>query len=322
MEPRAGHYPFSSSPARSWREDQNRAGICASCPLHMHRRILRPQQHNSIRRSPILQLFKSRCASHDRLSMIVSFYASNASLRYCNCTKIRPLPPMGKKRQSKPVHRRAVWDQEDDWALLGLLDFCIKHKDVFPFTEGFVVGRLRSAGSSHDGYTWDQINRRLDHLWRTLGNNDSRNKADIYIEGSACLVGLPENEQSAITSNVERLEKQLKPVCLELFLRTVTRLILRSHQTSLRKNGLGVRVTRKTPSASPFTIQGDQSHTPECDTSDRERLTPRAQRHQIRELAKQWKWTWESPEGCLSEDEAPRKRSRRIKEGVSARQKV
>lgn len=124
---------------------------------------------------------------------------------------------MGKRRQPRPVAQSAVWDLEDDWALLGLLDFCIKHKHVFPFNEGNVVGRLRFAGSSHDGYTWDQINRRLALLWRKYGRDDSLNKADIYEEGSACLDGLAENEQSAAKSNVARLERLLKPVCLETF---------------------------------------------------------------------------------------------------------
>lgn len=230
---------------------------------------------------------------------------------------------MGKGRQPRPVGRRAVWDPEDDWALLGFLDFCIKHTHVFPFNEGNVVGRLSTAGSLHDGYTWDQIKRRLDQLWRTLGSIDSLNKADIYVEGSACLAGLPEDEQSAVKSNVARLEKLLKPVCLERCIELYqARLVLSLHQTSLRKKGLKAPVTRKTPSASPFTIQGGQSHTPECDTSDRERLTPRAQRHQTRELAKQSKWKRESPEGSLCEDEAPRKRARRIKKGVSARQEL
>lgn len=125
---------------------------------------------------------------------------------------------MGKRRQPRPVGPRAVWNEEDVWAILGLLDFCIKHAHAFPFNEGNVVGRLRSAGSSHGGYTWDQINRKLKHLWKTLGSIDSLDEADIYVKGSACLAGLREDERSAIRSNVVRLEKLLKPVCLEPFI--------------------------------------------------------------------------------------------------------
>lgn len=120
---------------------------------------------------------------------------------------------MGKRRQPKPVGPKAVWKSEDKLALLGWLDFCIKHATVFLFNEKNVVGRLRSAGSSHDGYTWVQINRKLDQLWHDLGRDDSLSKEDIRLEGSACLVFLTEDERSAIKSNVERLEKLLKPVC-------------------------------------------------------------------------------------------------------------
>jgi hypothetical protein len=222
-----------------------------------------------------------------------------------------------------PVGPKAVWDPEDKWALLGLLDFCIKHMRVFPFNEENVVANLRSAGSSHDGYTWDQINRKLGQLWRTLGRRDSLSKAEIYIKGSACLAGLTEDQRRAVELNVERLEKRLKPVCLEPFIELdQARIILSLHQTSLRKKVLKVPVTRKTSSASPFTIKGGQSHTPECDMSDRERLTPRAQRHQTRELTKQSLWKWESPEDSLCEDEAPGKRTRRTKKGVSAGQQL
>lgn len=113
-----------------------------------------------------------------------------------------------------PVGRKAVWAPEDELALFGLLDFCIKHARVFPFTEENVVGRLCSAGSSHDGYTWDQINRKLNTLWGKFGRRDSVNKADMYVEGSTSF-SLTEDERSAVESSVERLEELLKPVCLE-----------------------------------------------------------------------------------------------------------
>jgi len=150
------------------------------------------------------------------------------------------------------------------------------------------------------------------------------------VKGLACLAiseedgrGLTEDERSAIKLEVERLEKLLKPVCLEPFIELChAGLMLSLYQTSLRKKVLKLPVTRKTPSASPFTIIGDQSHTPERDMTDRERLTPRAQRHQTLELAKQLKWEWESPEDSLCEDEVSGKRTRRAKKGVSAGQQL
>lgn len=225
---------------------------------------------------------------------------------------------MGKRRQRRPVDRKAArWKAEDDWELLGLLDLCIKHRRVFPFTEGNVVGRLRSATSPQDVYTWDQINRRLGYLWNYHCSYDTLQKAGIYVEGSACLGLLSEDEHSMIKSNVERLEMELKLVCLDPLLEFYqARFMLSLHQKNLRKTGLKVPITKKTPSASPLTIDWGQSHTPDRDTTDRERLTPRAQRHQTRELAKQSKWKRESPDGGLCEDETPRKKTRRIKKGV------
>lgn len=123
---------------------------------------------------------------------------------------------MGKKRRAKQTGRKAVWGSKDEAALLGLLDFCIKHKHTFPFNEEYVVGRLYPTGNPYDIYTWDQINRKLDQLWRSFGGDDSLNKADIYEKGSVCLAGLVDDERSTIESEVERLEKQLKPVCLDV----------------------------------------------------------------------------------------------------------
>ena len=120
---------------------------------------------------------------------------------------------MGKRRKPTQVARRATWDVEDELALLGLLDYCIKHNRVFPFTEENVVGRLCSVGSSRE-YNWDQINRKLIKLWDNIGSNDSLNKTDIYAEGSACLVGLTEDEMRTVELKVEQLENSLKPVCL------------------------------------------------------------------------------------------------------------
>lgn len=120
---------------------------------------------------------------------------------------------MGKRRKPQPVGLK--WGS-NAMALIGLLDFSIKHTRVFPFTEENVVGHLCAAGSSHNGYTWDQINRKLSSLWSNKGSDNSLSKSDLYVEGSACLIGLTEDEQSAVDLIIERLEKLLlKPVCLE-----------------------------------------------------------------------------------------------------------
>jgi hypothetical protein len=79
-----------------------------------------------------------------------------------------------------------------------------------------------------------------------------------------------------------------------------------------------ILVARKTTSESPYAVKRGQSHTSECDISSIERLTPRAQRHQTRDLVKQSKRKRESPEGSLREDDTPRKRARQTKKGVSA----
>ena len=66
-------------------------------------------------------------------------------------------------------------------------------------------------------------------------------------------------------------------------------IMLSLHQRTPRKIVLEIPATRKTASESPHAVKGDQSHTSECDINSTERLTPRAQRHQIRELARQSK---------------------------------
>jgi hypothetical protein len=121
---------------------------------------------------------------------------------------------MGKKKRAKLLGPKAVWDTAEEAALLGLLDFCIKHKHAFPFNEETVVDRLRFTGNrdSTHTYTWGQINRKLDHIWRNFGRNDSPTKTDIYVKGSLCLAGFEEHEWSAIKLEAERLEKRLKPV--------------------------------------------------------------------------------------------------------------
>jgi hypothetical protein len=94
--------------------------------------------------------------------------------------------------------------------------------------------------------------------------------------------------------------------------------MLSLHQHTPRKKVFETLVTRKTTSVSPYAVKRGQSHTSECDISSIERLTPRAQRHQIRELAKFSERKRESPEGSLREDDTPRKRIRQTKKGVSA----
>jgi len=93
--------------------------------------------------------------------------------------------------------------------------------------------------------------------------------------------------------------------------------MLSLHQRTPRKKVLEILGTRKTASESPYAAKRGQSHTSECDISSTEYLTPRAKRHQIRELAKQSKRKRESLEGSLHEDDTPRKTTRQTKNGVS-----
>ncbi len=226
---------------------------------------------------------------------------------------------MGKRRRPRPVGPIAIWDDKDQWALLALLDFCIKYPQEFPFGEENVNRHLRAAGSSHDGYTWAQIRRKLDLLYNNFGRVDSRTKNDLYTEGSACLDSLLEQEQSTVNLNVERLEKILKPVRrLVIPHRSVP--ILSPYQSGLKGKGMKALVTRET-SDSPLTLNGGQSRTPDCNMSSGEHLTPRAQRHQTRELAKESK-RWESPKESICKNETRRKRTRWSKKGVSVKQQL
>jgi hypothetical protein len=78
---------------------------------------------------------------------------------------------------------------------------------------------------------------------------------------------------------------------------------------------LEIPVARKSVSESLYAVKRSQSHSSEWDVSSIGRLTPRAQRHQIRELAKQSRRERESSEDSLRR---PRKRTQQTKKGVSA----
>ncbi|CAG8983993.1 hypothetical protein HYALB_00009002 [Hymenoscyphus albidus] len=118
---------------------------------------------------------------------------------------------MTKRKRSQLTRSKAVWHREDEWALLGLLDFCIKHKSIFPFEEPFVVGHIHSKDMPGELYNWKQIISELcNHLWRKYGKEDSPNKEEILKNGSAELV-IPHQERIHIKSQLEKLEKELKP---------------------------------------------------------------------------------------------------------------
>lgn len=119
-----------------------------------------------------------------------------------------------KKSSKKKSPKRTIrsWRPKDELALLGLLDFTIKYGQSFD--ENHIVGRLCSAGGTYE-YDWKQINRKLDYLYHNFAL-ESRSKTDLYVKGSACLTGLPEEEQTAVDQVVQRLEEQSKPVWSKL----------------------------------------------------------------------------------------------------------
>lgn len=124
---------------------------------------------------------------------------------------------MGKRRRPPAVPQRAVWDHDSQIALLGLLDFCIKHKHVFPFKQDFVAGRLYPTKPTElppTPYSWEQIIRKLYSLWGKYGKDDSPNKEEILDKGSVCFAecAITVDQRALIQSELERLEKELSPV--------------------------------------------------------------------------------------------------------------
>ncbi|TGO25011.1 hypothetical protein BPAE_0089g00150 [Botrytis paeoniae] len=196
---------------------------------------------------------------------------------------------MAKKRQPSSAPKKASWSIESECALFGLLDFCIKHAHVFPFNEENVAGRLCSTSGSNESYTWDQITRKLEYIWREFGRIDSLSKADIYVHGSACFNYLTEDEQRVVGLNVEQWERTLKPISV----------IEKTLVDTINRN----------ESRSTLVSNERRSHTSECSISESDRHTPRAQRHQTREITKRLKREWNAPRS-QSEEEGPRKRSR------------
>ncbi|CAG8959267.1 hypothetical protein HYFRA_00012625 [Hymenoscyphus fraxineus] len=121
---------------------------------------------------------------------------------------------MTKRKRPQQTSSKAVWHREDEWVLLGLLDFCIKHKSIFPFEEAFVVGRIHPKDRPGGIYSWKQIISKLcNHLWRRYGKEDSPSKEEILKNGSAELV-IPDQERIHIKTQLEKLERELKPVIL------------------------------------------------------------------------------------------------------------
>ncbi|KAM3149919.1 hypothetical protein ABEW05_009780 [Botrytis cinerea] len=196
---------------------------------------------------------------------------------------------MAKKRQPAPASKKASWNTESECALFGLLDFCIKHKNIFPFNEENVVGRLCSTSGSNESYSWDQITRKLEYIWREFGRIDSLSKADIYIHGSACFNYLTGDEQRTVDLNVEQWEKTLKSISVieKTLVDTVNRNVSRATLVSNER----------------------RSHISEYSISESDRHTPRAQRHQTREIAKRLKREWNSTKS-QSEEETPQKKAR------------
>ncbi|KAF5871500.1 uncharacterized protein Bfra_008018 [Botrytis fragariae] len=196
---------------------------------------------------------------------------------------------MAKKRQPSSAPKKASWSIESECALFGLLDFCVKHAHVFPFNEENVAGRLCSTSDSNESYTWDQITRKLEYIWREFGKIDSLSKADIYVHGSACFNYFTEDEQRVVDLNVEQWEKTLKPISV----------IEKTLVDTINRN----------ESRATLLSNERRSHTSDYSISESGHHTPRAQRHQTREISKRLKREWNAPRS-QSEEEGPRKRSR------------
>ena len=99
---------------------------------------------------------------------------------------------------------RADWELDDDAVLVAWLDHCVKTKIDF---KASVIGYLK--GTRGKDFTLQQVDTKIRFIWVNCGSEQSKSKADVYQEGSACLPYLSAEENKAISNAREYLLKQL-----------------------------------------------------------------------------------------------------------------
>lgn len=98
------------------------------------------------------------------------------------------------------ANKTRVWEDSDWLHLLAWLDFCLEHGVSFRDT---VVERL--GVTTKKTYTWTQICRKLEYLWRNFGRQGCDPKDVIYIEGSKCLECLSDEDQETISEIISHI---------------------------------------------------------------------------------------------------------------------
>ena len=115
---------------------------------------------------------------------------------------------MAKKIKSKPKHPHGKWSSKDETSLLAWLDHTLQHDEV----------NFQKTAVKHLGNVFNsrQIDGKLWRLWHLCGPDAPagilprqwRKDKSIYDHGSACLVGLSENDKRDIAATTQLLEDE------------------------------------------------------------------------------------------------------------------
>lgn len=115
---------------------------------------------------------------------------------------------MAKKIKSKPKHPHGKWSSKDETSLLAWLDHTLQHAEV----------DFQKTAVKHLGNVFNpkQIDGKLWRLWHLCGPDvpagislrQWKNDKSIYVHGSACLVGLSENDRRDIATTTQLLEDE------------------------------------------------------------------------------------------------------------------
>ena len=101
-----------------------------------------------------------------------------------------------RRRNRRIPDSRANWSQQDTIRLLAWLDHSLGHRNVeFDST---IVDHLRVSCDKE--FTMKQAKAKLYALWKYCASDDAKDPAEIYREGSSCLVGLTDEEKDAVVA--------------------------------------------------------------------------------------------------------------------------
>ena len=173
---------------------------------------------------------------------------------------------MAKKIKSKPKRPPVEWSSAQETSLLAWLEYTLKH-DELDF-------KKTAVKHLNDIFDLEQIDRKLWRLWNEYGpdlpvgtsHRQWKKEQNIYDHGSACLVGLSEDDKREIASTTQLLEDEFianqMAVSSQRQLRSASKSdrssLIRDYgsrpQSTSREEPQGLSSQLTTPSSSPLPL--------------------------------------------------------------------